>query len=182
MSKIRGAPAYKTVTLADLSERQAAFVREYVERGGKPGGAASAAQAAGYARPGHSGRAAARVRASELLRNPKVLTALRDELTRRLNTGAVIGVQTLIDLCQNGRSEQVRLGAARELVDRGYGPVVSRNATIQASTTMEDLIMQLDAREAQEAAAAHPRMIDAKPVECVPDAPSSPPRDDGDGP
>ena len=141
-------PAFKTVTIADLSERQAAFVREYVERGGRPGAAADFAVAAGYARPGPDGRAAARVRASELLRNPKVLQLIRDELTRRLNTGAVMGVQTLIDLCRNARSEQVRLTAARELVDRGHMPIMSRNATIQASTSIEDMWALLDARQA----------------------------------
>jgi hypothetical protein len=139
-----------TVMLADLSERQAAFVREYVERGGRPGAGADAAVAAGYAQPGREGRAAARVRASELLRNEKVLRFLRDELTRKLNAGAALGVQTLVDLCQNARSEQVRLSAARELVDRGHGPIVSRNASIVAKTSVEDLLARLDSREATE--------------------------------
>lgn len=138
-------PAPETVTSRDLSERQAAFVREYVERGGSPGSAADAAVAAGYARPGPAGRAAARVRASELLRNPNVLQQLRDELARRLSTGAALGVQTLIDLCQNARSEQVRLSAANALIDRGYGPVMSRNASVQAHTSVEDLLAMLDA-------------------------------------
>jgi hypothetical protein len=156
-------PTSESVTLDDLSERQAAFVREYVERGGRPGSAASAAQAVGYAKPGPAGRAAARVRASELLRNPKVLSALRDELTRKLNAGAVIGVQMLIDLCQNARSEQVRLGAARELVDRGYGPVISKNASVQVSTSVEDLFARLDAREAAERASA--AVVDGNVIE-----------------
>jgi hypothetical protein len=136
------------VTFADVSERQARFVREYVEHGGRPGAAADAAVAAGYARAGKAGRAAARVRAHELLHNPKVLSLLRDELARRLSAGASLGVQTMVDLCQNARSEQVRLSAARELVDRGYGPIVSRNATIHASTSVEDIIEMLDAKEA----------------------------------
>src|SRR5690348_2292003 len=107
MSRALPALASESVTLADLSERQAAFVREYVERGGRPGVGAAAVMAAGLT----ANRAAARVRASELLRNPKVLQFLRDELTRKLNAGATIGVQTLIDLCQNARSEQVRFSA-----------------------------------------------------------------------
>jgi hypothetical protein len=85
------------------------------------------------------------VRASELLRNEKVLRLLRDELARKLNAGAALGVQTLIDLAQNARSEQVRLAAARDLVDRGFRPIVSRNATLTAR--VEDFIAQLDARE-----------------------------------
>lgn len=134
-----------TVFSDDLTERQAAFVREYVERGGKPGSAADAAQAAGYARPGRVGRAAARVRASELLRNPKVLSALRGELTRKLNAAATLGVSVLVDLAQNGPAN-VRLQAAKELLDRGYGPVMSRSASIQARTTIEDFLDELDAR------------------------------------
>jgi phage terminase small subunit len=149
------------VTFADLSERQARFVREYVEHGGRPGAAADAAVATGYARAGKAGRAAARVRAHELLRNPKVLNLLRDELARRLSAGAALGVQTLIDLCQNARSEQVRLSAARELVDRGYGPIVSRNATIRAETSIEDLLEMLDAKEA---AAQQGPVIDAESI------------------
>lgn len=136
-----------TVTLADLTEKQAAFVREYVERGGRPGAAADAAVAAGYARPGKAGRAAARVRASELLHNPEVMKALREELTRKLNAGASLGVQTLIDLCLNARSEQVRLSAANSLIDRGLGPVVSRNAVVQTTVTMEDLLARLDGHQ-----------------------------------
>lgn len=160
-SKLPG-PAFETVTLADLSERQAAFVREYVERGGRPGAAADAAVAAGYARPGPEGRAAARVRASELLRNEKVLRLLRDELTRKLNAGAALGVQTLVDLAQNARSEQVRLGAARELVDRGHRPIVSRNASIVAKTSVEDLLARLDAQEATDQRGA---IIDVNPTD-----------------
>ena len=148
----------ETVTLADLTERQAAFVREYIERGGRPGAGASAAQAAGYARPGRAGRAAARVRASELLRNPKVLAYLRDELTRKLNAGAALGVDVLIELAQHG-PPQVRLSAARELVDRGHGPIVSRNAHVHATWCIEDLLKQLD-MEASDAKA----IVDAPPT------------------
>lgn len=131
---------------------QARFVTAYAELSTSKGGAAAAAIAAGY---GHGkNRSAAKARASELLRNPKVLSALRDELTRKLNAGAAVGVQTLVDLSLHARSEQVRLGAARELVDRGYGPVMSRNATIHATTSVEDFLLQLDARD--RAAAAQP--------------------------
>lgn len=129
-----------TVTIDDLNERQTAFVEEYVKRGGKPGSAASAAQAAGYA---PKNRSAARVRASELLHNPKVLAVLRDELTRKLNASAVLGVQVLIDLAENG-PPQVRLSAAKELIDRGYGPVMSRNAHVHAIETIEDILEELD--------------------------------------
>ena len=148
MSRLPSTRPTAPVTFADLSERQARFVREYIERGGRPGAAADAAVAAGYARPGREGRAAARVRAHELLHNPKVLSLLRDELARRLTANAALGVQTLVDLCQNARSEQVRFSAARELVDRGYGPIVSRSATVRTDLRMEDVLEMLDAKEA----------------------------------
>ncbi|MGA7675851.1 MAG: hypothetical protein WCA78_12510 [Rhizomicrobium sp.] len=175
MSRTPFLPESKTVILADLSERQAVFVREYVERGGRPGAAVDAAVAAGYARPGRAGRAAARSRAYELLRNPKVLTALRDELTRKLNTGAALGVQVLIDLAQRAQSEQVRFSAARELVDRGYGPVVSRSANLNANASIEDFWARLDAMEA---AAGQAPPVDGGAIEHSP----APPRgDEGDG-
>lgn len=132
------------VTFAGLTEKQSAFVREYVERGGRAGAGPDAAVAAGYAKPGPGGRAAARVRAFELLHNDAVLRVLRDELTRKLNAGAALGVQTLIDLCQNARSEQVRLSAANALIDRGYGPVISRNAVVKAEFTLEDMLDELE--------------------------------------
>jgi phage terminase small subunit len=149
------------VTLADLSDRQARFVREFVERGGRPGAAADAAVAAGYARAGRAGRPAARVRASELLHNETVLRFLRDELTRKLNAGAALGVQVLIDLAEHARSEQVRLSAARELVDRGHMPIMSRSAVVKTELTIEDYIEALDHRNA----AARAQVIDGQIVE-----------------
>ena len=157
MRKNLPSPVSSAVTIDGLTERQRLFVQEYAERGGKRGAAASAAVAAGYARPGRAGRAAARVRASELLHNPDVLAALRNELARRLSAGAALGVQTLIDLCQNARSEQVRLSAARELVDRGHGPVLSRSSSVNlnAHADLSDLIKQLDEEDR-----AEPQTID----------------------
>jgi phage terminase small subunit len=149
MPKSKNISSAQSVTMTDLTDRQAAFVREYVERGGKAGAAADAAVAAGYAQPGAAGRGAARVRAFELLRNTNVLQVLRDELTRKLSAGAALGVHTLIDLCQNARSEQVRLSAANSLIDRGFGPVMSRNATLHASTTVEDFLDMLDSQNAK---------------------------------
>ena len=105
-----------------------------------------------------------------MLRDPKVLQFLRDELARTLNTSAVLGVQTLVDLCRNARSEQVRFSAARELVDRGYGPVVSRSMVATATTTIEDILARLDAEEAREATerAAADATIEGSAVDVTP--------------
>jgi phage terminase small subunit len=151
MSSTRPATVPVTVTFAQLTEKQTAFVREYVERCGRPGAAIDAAIAAGFARAGKGSRHSARTRAYELLHNPAVLQLLRDELTRRMNAGAALGVQVMIDLAQNARSEQVRLAAAKELVDRGHGPVISRSAVVSAKVdSVEELLARLDAQERPE--------------------------------
>ena len=62
------------------------------------------------------------------MHDSKVLAVLRDEISKKLSAAASLGVNVLIDLAQTAGSENVRLSAARELVDRGYGPVMSRNA------------------------------------------------------
>jgi phage terminase small subunit len=103
----------ETVTIADLTQRQAKFVQAYVELGTRRDGTIEAALAAGY---GSGDRAQAKSRAYELLHNPKILAVLRNEITTRMSAAAVIGTEMLIELATNAKSEQVRLGAARELV------------------------------------------------------------------
>ena len=132
----------KSVTLPGLTVMQSNFVREYAIRGGRPGTGAEAALAAGYA---NGDIETARIRASEHLRNEKVLAALRDELTRKLNAAASLGVDVLVELAQSA-PPSVRLQAAKELVDRGYGPIVSRNAHIVATTSIEEMLAELDAQ------------------------------------
>ena len=129
----------KNVSMSDLTDKQAAFVRSFVEAGGKRGAATQAALEAGYA---NGDPVAARVRGSELLRNEKVLAALRDELTRKLNAAATLAVETLVELVETG-TPSVRLQAAKELLDRGYGPIMSRNAHVVATTSVDDLVRRL---------------------------------------
>lgn len=150
----------ENVTLADLTEKQAKFVQEFVARGGGHGAATDAAIAAGYARAGKGGREAARARASELLRHPKILGALRDELTRKLNAGAAIAVETLVDLARNARSEQTRLSAADSLLNRTLGPPISRSANIHANVGIEQLLEQLDAHDRAQTIDGRAREVD----------------------
>ena len=57
-----------------------------------------------------------------VLAGTPAITALRDELTRKLNTGAALGVQVLIDLAQRAQSER-RASAPREnLLIADMGP------------------------------------------------------------
>tara|TARA_R110002051_G_scaffold325797_1_gene431403 strand:- start:4703 stop:5188 length:486 start_codon:yes stop_codon:yes gene_type:complete len=143
------------VTFDGLTERQSAFVIAYAESGGGPGAAATAAQAAGYAQ---TSRAAARVRGHELLRNPKVLNALRDELTRRLNAAATLGVNVLMELAADKSTPAAtRLSAAKDLIDRGLGPIASRWKVDHTVRTIEDVISELDISDAEDE-----RVIDAE--------------------
>lgn len=126
-----------------LTEMQAAFVEEFVGLGGKPGCATEAALAAGYA---GGDPKVARVRASELLKNEKVLEAIKRGTETKLRAGTIYAAEVLLELARSG-PPSVRLQAAKELLDRGYGPVMSRNAHVVASSSIEDLLAELDERQ-----------------------------------
>lgn len=128
-----------------LTDKQARFVVAYLELGAKRGGGTEAALAAGYG--GGTNRDAAKVRASELLRNEAVLKAIRSEVTRSLAGASVIAVRTLVELAEAG-PPQVRLSASKEILDRAIGPVMSRNAHVVASAhSIEDVIDMLDRQD-----------------------------------
>jgi hypothetical protein len=139
--------ANQGVKLVDLDSREKAFALAYVERGGRHGAGAEAALAAGLSPTGN--RAAARVRATEMLRDPKVLGFIKDELVRKINTASAIGVDVLIELASDKTTPPAtRLAAARDLIDRSaIGPIMSRNAHVHATTSIEDFIDRLDAIE-----------------------------------
>ncbi len=115
----------RVTTISDLTQRQAKFVQAYMECGTQRDGAIQAALAAGY---GKGERAQAKSRAYELLHDPRVLAVLRDEVAKRFAAVSSLGVSILIELAQSAHSERVRLAAAVELINRGFGPVASRNA------------------------------------------------------
>jgi Terminase small subunit len=141
--------------LADLTPQQASFLIAYIELGGRKGGATEAALAAGY---GNGSPESAKHRARDLLRNPRILSALRAELSNRFSAAAVLGLSTLVELCQSG-PPGVRLQAAKELCDRGYGPIISRNATVTAQVRIEDLLAELDEAERRQP------FIDVNPID-----------------
>lgn len=114
----------QSVTIADLTQRQAKFVQAYLELGGRRHHAIEAALAAGY---GHGDRKQAKSRAYELLHDARVLSVLHDEASKKLSAATSLAVDTLIELIDNARSERVRLSAAVELLNRGFGPIPSRN-------------------------------------------------------
>jgi phage terminase small subunit len=135
------APYHENVTIADLSERQAKFVQAYLECGHQRDGAIQAAIQAGY---GSNDRAQAKSRAYDLLHNGKVLAALRDEICKKFSAGAVIGANVLVELAQTAQSEKVRLSSAVQLIDRGFGPIMSRNTPAESKErSVEDFLANL---------------------------------------
>ena len=140
-----------TVTLEQLSPRKRAFIVAYLENVDAghmgQGSAPDAVQAAGIS---VDNRKAARVRAWELMRDPEVLAVLRDELTKKLAAGAAIGIAVIVDLALNAKSEQVKLQAASQLVDRSpIGPVISKSASVNVGVPMEAWLERLDAEDAR---------------------------------
>jgi phage terminase small subunit len=133
-------------SFSDLNAREALFVVEYVARSGVAGSGADAALAAGYS---NGNRNAAHSMASRLLRRPAVLRAIKEETGRRLAGVAPLGVATLENLARSARSEQVRLAAANALIDRGYGPVVSRSASanLNVNAGIEELLDRVERQE-----------------------------------
>lgn len=134
-----------TGDLDDLTPQQRDFVIALIESDGHKGAEADAALAAGY---GNGVRDSAKRAARDLLKNPRVMATLKAELKKRFDAAAVLGFRTLVELATSARSESVRLSAANSLIDRSMlGPVVSKNATITAHTSVDDLILELDSAE-----------------------------------
>jgi phage terminase small subunit len=97
-----------------LTKPQQAFVTAVMLDGGK--NYKAAALIAGYG----GNPNAAHVSAHHLMRNPKVLAAIREEADRRLRSGVALASSTLVELCGDvSQSGSVRLKAAEALLDRG---------------------------------------------------------------
>jgi hypothetical protein len=95
-----------------LNARQQAFVNEYVRLGGKLGCGAKAAAVAGYMAPNQS--------AYDLVRTPKIRAAIRWIVQAEGLDGAMAGLTYLVEAARglNEAPHQVRLAAAKDLVDR----------------------------------------------------------------
>jgi phage terminase small subunit len=98
-----------------LTPKKLAFAKAHVQLGGQ--NATKAAIMAGYSSKG--GGAGAAVTASRLLRDPRVLQAIKEETERSLRAGVAMAANTLTELAQNAQSESVRLQASQALLDRG---------------------------------------------------------------
>lgn len=94
-----------------LTSRQAAFVEQYVQTGGKVGVSATRA---GYAD---------RTMGSKLLREPKIIKAIQSLMQDAIGVHAVTALGTVVKLVKSARSDYVRLEAAKDILDRaGYRP------------------------------------------------------------
>lgn len=125
--------------VADLDLQQMQFVATFLALGGRPADATEAARQAGY---GDSEKECGRAGAI-LLSSPAIIGAIKQEVAQRFSAVAGAALATIIDLCRNG-PPSVRLAAAREILDRGIGPVASRNAVLHASLSVEDLLDAID--------------------------------------
>jgi phage terminase small subunit len=127
-------------TFADLTEMQANFVRYYVETGGRD--ASLAARLAGYSTKadGH------RVIAHRLLRDPRILAALRQEVETKVRAGAALAMGTLIELAEKASTDGVRFQAAQAVLDRA-GLLVAKTSehtiTIKDERTAEQIIQNI---------------------------------------
>jgi hypothetical protein len=139
--------------VADLDLQQLQFVAAFLALGGRPSDAVEAARQAGYGEGDKEcGRAGA-----VLLSSPAIIGAIKHEVAQRFSVAAGAALSTILDLCRNG-PPSVRLAAAREILDRGIGPVASRGAILHASTSLEDLLDAIDIQDSRRAdlSSCHP--------------------------
>lgn len=97
--------------MLELTEPQRMFVLHYANSGGR--NAAEAARLAGY---GNSAESQA-VSASRMLRQPRILAALREVADRRLKSGAILAASAIVEIA-NDPLHRDRFKAANELLNR----------------------------------------------------------------
>lgn len=172
------APRNAKVSADALTKREQAFVSAVVgssiEDSLRP---TEAALRAGLS-PSNS-RGAAAVRANEMMKKPRVVNAIREGVMARIKDSAAEAFDRLWDLARSAQSEQVRLSALKEILDRSIGPIASRNAVsihakhehLFGGQSPEDLILAAHRRiEEREAKERHDRaeVIDAEVTEVSP--------------
>lgn len=94
-----------------LTEPQQSFVLHYCNTGGV--NAAEAARRAGY---GNTAEAQANI-ASKMLRQPRILAALREVADRRLKSGAIMAASAIVEIASDPQHRD-RFKAANELLNR----------------------------------------------------------------
>ena len=92
-----------------LTTRQQAFIDNLLTNGGT---ATQCAIKAGYSEK------SAKVEASRLLKQDKVLKALQTQAMKSLGYRSISALETVSNLSQNANSEYVRLEASKDILDR----------------------------------------------------------------
>ena len=93
----------------ELTTRQQAFIDNLLTNGGT---ATQCAIKAGYSKK------SAKVEASRLLKQDKVLKALQTQAMKSLGYRSISALDTVSNLSQNANSEYVRLEASKDILDR----------------------------------------------------------------
>ena len=97
-----------------LNERQRAFVVAMLDRGGRDNTAA--AREAGY---GGESTTGIKVTAFRLAHDPMIQDAIREEAEKRLKAGAIMAVNTLLDIADDATTEKKdRLKAIEMIMNR----------------------------------------------------------------
>lgn len=100
-------PFHTPVQGRELAPKRAAFVRMYVELGNGE----EAVTRAGYATKDPA-------RYARVLKH-RLRDYIEEEVTQRLAVEQPVALHTILDLAANAKSESVKLGAARDILDRG---------------------------------------------------------------
>lgn len=134
-----------------LTVLQRRFVVGWIGTRGKSG--SRVARAAGYS--DKSG--AAKVIAHHLIRNPKIIAALKEEADRHLDGTAALAILGLSDLVGN-KNPKVRAAAIDSVLDRtGYG----------RKSTQDIRVEHVDSRSTEELLASVRRMMGATSVAVI---------------
>lgn len=124
-----------------LTQKQRRFLHHYLSLGGV--NATRAAVLAGY----EGGRDGASVTAHRLLRNPVILSELRDLAEKKLKANVAMAASVLEELATSAKNEAVRLKAAETLLDRGglmLATISKHEITVTNSRTDKELLERVE--------------------------------------
>jgi phage terminase small subunit len=157
--------------MARLNRRQRDFVYEFCAH--PKASHAAAARRAGYSDAGGG----AKVRAHHLLRDERILAAIRETLEREFRADAVLGRSVLVEIAENPEHPaSARIRAAEALLARG-GFAQEQRITVEHKNMSEgemiarikQIARELNLDEAQVLGWAEPpKLIEAVPVETEP--------------
>jgi phage terminase small subunit len=125
------APPNTRRALQTLSPMMRRFVECYVELGGRKG--TEAVRLAGYS----GDRNVLKAKAWNLLHDPRVIDAIREEADIKLRAGAVLGASVLSEIAEDVFHKD-RFKAAKELLDRAGLLVTHQQHVVVEHTTATD--------------------------------------------